>query len=837
MNPDMIDGISRPDSTWSRNNVKRALRAEAIISKLDPERIVYHHSSGNLSPMHTSNFYPNWVPIQEMNDWFEHWATAGVKPLMLCEFGAPFTWDWAMYRGWYKGKREFGSAQVPWEFCLAEWNAQFLGDRAYKITEFEKMNLRWEADRFRAGAVWGRSGYPHNFDSRTLEERNPVFAMHLSDNWRAFRTWGMSINSPWHHSPYWKLREGAPASSGREIPNDWENLQRPGLIPDFTGERANRRDLDVGFNESDWIPNLAGEALIQNNKPLLGYIAGKPDAFTSKDHNFTGGTIIEKQLIIINNSRATVRCECNWAINLPGNINGSKVVSIETGNQGRIPVRIDLPASLKPGKYELTASFRFDTGEIQGDAFTIHVLALPTVPVNPEVKTALFDPDGETRKMMDSAGIPYQTVNADADLSGFEVLVIGREALKPDSVKIDMSSVRDGLKVIVFEQTAGVLEQRFGFRVQEYGLRQVYKRVSDHPALSGLENDNLSYWKGSATILPARLKYESNTEVFSGVPTVKWCDITVTRLWRCGNRGNVASVLIEKPASGNFLPLVDGGFSLQYSPLMEYREGKGMVMFCQMDVTGRTESDPAAEQLTRNIFSYVAGWKAREVRQSLYAGDNAGLEHLRKTGLNVTMFSGKKPAAGQVLIAGPGSSKLLSPAAKTIAKWIKSGGHILAVGLDEAELNSFLPVRISTRREEYIAAHFEAQPVTSLFAGIGPADTFNRAPKEIPLVSGGADITGSGILARTEKDSIALCQFVPWQCDFSREQHNGKQTFRRSSFALSRILGNMNAAFITPVLDRFNTPLNPAKQEKRWLDGLYVDIPEEWDDPYRFFRW
>jgi len=25
--------------------------------------------------------------------------------------------------------------------------------------------------------------------------------------------------------------------------------------------------------------------------------------------------------------------------------------------------------------------------------------------------------------------------------------------------------------------------------------------------------------------------------------------------------------------------------------------------------------------------------------------------------------------------------------------------------------------------------------------------------------------------------------------------------------------------------------------EGRWLDGLYLDVPEEWDDPYRFFRW
>ena len=78
MNPDLIDGIKDPrDDSWSRNNAKLALRAEAIVKRLDPGRIVYHHSSGNLGSMHTINFYLNFVPIQEMSDWFEHWATQG----------------------------------------------------------------------------------------------------------------------------------------------------------------------------------------------------------------------------------------------------------------------------------------------------------------------------------------------------------------------------------------------------------------------------------------------------------------------------------------------------------------------------------------------------------------------------------------------------------------------------------------------------------------------------------------------------------------------------------------------------------------------------------------
>ena len=32
-------------------------------------------------------------------------------------------------------------------------------------------------------------------------------------------------------------------------------------------------------------------------------------------------------------------------------------------------------------------------------------------------------------------------------------------------------------------------------------------------------------------------------------------------------------------------------------------------------------------------------------------------------------------------------------------------------------------------------------------------------------------------------------------------------------------------------------PVAPPSAEGRWSQGLYLDQPEEWDDPYRFFRW
>src|SRR5207253_6749506 len=133
-------------------------------------------------------------------------------------------------------------------------------------------------------------------------------------------------------------------------------------------------------------------------------------------------------------------------------------------------------------------------------------------------------------------------------------------------------------------------------------------------------------WRGEATLTPQRLKYEPGQQ-FNNAPTVKWSGIPVTRVWRCGNRGNVASVLIEKPACGDFLPVIDGGYGLQYSPLLEYREGKGMVLFCQVDVTARTEGEPAADALARNMLRYVSGWKPLPRRTVLYAGDPAGKKH------------------------------------------------------------------------------------------------------------------------------------------------------------------------------------------------------------------
>jgi hypothetical protein len=522
-----------------------------------------------------------------------------------------------------------------------------------------------------------------------------------------------------------------------------------------------------------------------------------------------------------------------WSLALPVPLGGSKTATVATGQQERIPLSFVLPADLKPGGYELTLTVRFSTGEIQHDAFAIHVLP-PREPPRLSVRTALFDPKGETARLLTGFGVHFDRIAADADLSGYDLFIVGKGALGLDSPAPDIARVRDGLKVIIFEQTADVLEKRFGFRVQEYGLRQVFPRVPDHPLLSGLGAQSLRDWSGQATILPPRLTNYTLRPRLG--PVIKWCGIELPRAYRAGNWGNVASVLIEKPACGDFLPILDGGFSLQYSPLMEYHEGKGLVLLCQMDVTGRSEDDPAAVRLVANLLDYAAAYAPPAACGVVYAGDDAGRKHFEQMGLAVAAYEGGAPAAGQVLVAGPGGGPALAAHADAVRRWIRSGGGVLAIGLGHAEANAFLPFSVKIQQREYICSVFEPSGKGSLLAGVGPADVMNRDPRIINLVSDGATTTGDGVLGVATEARVVFCQLVPWEFDY-RKYYNQKRTFRRASCLVTRLLSNLGAAVPTPLIERFSSPLKGAEGERRWLKGFYLDEPSEFDDPYRYFLW
>ena len=805
MNPDLMDG--RHDNLGrlgERNdgNARLAKRTEDIVRRLDGTRPIYHHSSGNCGQLYTSNCYLNFVPIQERSDWLETWAKQGVKPVFLCEYGVPLGMSWTMHRGWYKGERSFTNGRIEHEFCSAEWGAQFRGDAAFNLTDKERENLRFEARKWREGGTWYRWDYPFEMHESEFDAPNmlDVQAMYIGDNWPAFRTWGLSAFNLWSHRQLWHKRPGfTPRPVTFDV--DWDGLQRPGFSPDFL--ETQYEGIEVAYGYEDWEATPAAKAFVRLNQPLLAYLAGKPSRFTSKDHVFVPGERVEKQAIVINNSRETVTCRCQWSLALPEPLTGSQDVTVETGDQARMTIGLRLPDNTPAGTYVLSLTATFGTGEVQTDRLDLTVMPANAAP-RVSGRIAVLDPPGDTRNLLAALDLEFDEVSAEADLAGYDVLIIGRGALTPDGPGPDLSRVREGLKVLVFEQEREVLEQRLGFRVQEYGLRQVFPRVADHPALAGLSADHLREWRGQATLVPPRLEYQFDPHES---PIITWCGIRVTRPWRCGTQGNVASVVIEKPARGDFLPLVDGGYGLEYSPLLEYHEGRGLVLFCQMDVTGRTEPEPAARRLLNNLLRYVSDYIPTPERRVVYAGAPAGREHLTLAGLSPVEAAVEDLGPANVLVVTPGGAEALAERKMALGQWLAQGGRMLAVGLDGDALSALLPEPVTTQEAEHIACTFAPPPSASPFTGVSPAEASLREPRQLPLVTAGAAPLGDGILATANEGRVVLCQVAPWDFPYA-ERFNLKRTYRRTSCLLTRLLGNLGARAQTPLLERFARPVS-----------------------------
>jgi hypothetical protein len=240
--------------------------------------------------------------------------------------------------------------------------------------------------------------------------------------------------------------------------------------------------MDLAYEKSDWVATEAATALMRNNGPLLAYIGGKAAAVTSKDHNFVPGEMVEKQLIVINNSRQTVKAECNWSIAVPNLIAGNKEIEIPTGEQQRIPIRFELPQTLKPGSYQLQAAVKFSDGQLQEDQFSIDVLPSPRRP-DVRGKIAVLDPRGRARELLRSTGIPFDEVAGNSDLTGYDLLIVDKGAERRRA-SAEHSRVRRA-ESDHFGQTGEVLES----------LRLSYGRIWIEECFGRIPSHSL--WPGS----------------------------------------------------------------------------------------------------------------------------------------------------------------------------------------------------------------------------------------------------------------------------------------------------------------------------------------------------
>jgi len=827
-NPLKIDGVyeipeveSSKNAWWARNR-KQARIAEAIAKALDPSRPVYHHQSGNLGDMHTVNCYLNWAPIQERSDWLEHWSEQGVKPLFFVEWGLPHISSWSSYRG----PQFIWRCEAFQSLWAAEYAAQFWGDKAYTDAPPAAKALDHEE------ALWDE-GKPFRWSTlngplRDLAQNYTAVQAHFADdNWRSHRTRGISAMLPWDQGDFWKR---VTETLSVEAKDNLKSLKCPGISPDrlLPGSQYIQ---DLGVPEA-FVPTATGRAMQRWNMPDCAYIAGPETDFTAKDHLFAPGAEVKKSLVVLNDRRRPQRVGWTWRL-----WHGSDklreergTVTVAAGGRAFVAVAFSMPKRAKDGaEYRLSAVFDFEEGLTQVDDLTLRAVKAAQRPklTSPVL---LYDPPGLTAKLFDELKIKYTRFDGAREPQAHELVVIGREALDGRAVPW-LAKLNEGLRVLVFEQRAEALEGGLGFRIAERGSRQLFRRFV-HPATQAFgEADFWRDWSGSATLIPPHLAGLPDAETHD--PKWRWCGFENTRVWRCGCRGNVASVLIEKPARGDWRALVDGEFDLQYAALLEHVAGRGRVVFCQLDVTGRTAREPVAARLAVNLLGYLDRAQPeskRELECGVCGSSCAAL--LRELGCGSALAARERPLtddAGRVLlVACPGA-----PVPDNLAARIEQGLNVLCLGLAGDELKKWCPVPVETVRTNACFTRIEEFPPE--LNGLGNADWawHGRMTFDALVAPESARKSSNAALRviRYGKGCVVLWQVPPWLIDEQAKPYL-RTSKRRANAMASRLLANLGADLSSRVAKRFAT-----QEETEWLKSYYLDIPEAGDDPYRYYRW
>ena len=763
-----------PSMQWMAWRRRAGERCREIAEAEDPTRPVYHHSSGDLGRFHTCNIYLDFSPVQERSDWLADWHERGTKPVFFVEWGAPHIANWSSYRG----PLFIHSKHLYQSLWASEYAAEFLGEAAYEPTPESRAALAGEEALWAEGPFrWWRM---QALLRPLTNNYHGVVARYVSDNWRSHRAWGLSAMLPW----------------------------------------------DQG---DDFLPGGSlsprGEAFARWNAPECAFIGGD-GVFTDKRHLYRPGETVRKTLVILNDRRvpATV-LYCAWftpARAKDATLVAEGAIEVPAGGRRDVPVSFVLPEDADGGK--LTAGFNYygfyGLTAAQTDAFAVRAVRPPKRGDPPE-KLLLYDPKGLTKATFDRLGIDYEETDLSKPLPPRARLVVGRESLTPALYRRRLLQVFDTFtfgRVLVFEQTAETLSA-IGFRVQEHGLRQVFPRYRSE-FLPGLDDPELLRdWAGESTLLPPYVEDRPDIEWTYG--TAERNGFVQRREWRCRERGTVASVLPEKPSYGDWRAYCDGGFSLEYAPLLEQssekgnepRRDRGSILWCQLDVTARTEPDPVADEIVKTLVSSLTknlGGKDKAIALTPAAW------HLgRALALDFQQDPKADPDPDprhRVYIATTGAEK-----PEGLDEAVEAGARVLCLGFNAAEVAAWSPVPLACVETNGCFSTPIAEPPREL-RGLSAADLYWHGTMSLAAFTEPApDGTEAIRVVRRGKGCYVFWQTPP--SAFDEEARPAlRGTKRHAWIALSRILSNLGCAWSATGVG-------------------YRDAPLADDDPYRYFRW
>lgn len=567
-----------------------------IMRKYDPSRPFFFQAGGNFGEVITNNAYFCWWPQTERNAWPEEWSKIGRKPLHIIETGFPYS------RSFYGMDLKYPGVKPLFYY---ENLARYYGPEVYRDNDPEMLRSTALSTQGKASQVY--------YDAPLYQKLKGDLLRETITYWRGF---GMSGICPFAEVQY-AFRRNAPHRTQHQA-REWEVE-----VKDFrrSGWHGDLRKLQYQSDINPEEPLPVAEAMKDALAPKLAFIDGGAKEPVDKTHNYYSGGKLEKRIVLVNDTLKDAVFSGKWSL---ANRSGAFKETLKPGECRHLPLSITLPEVSARTTYKLT---------VAADSLkpaSLNITVFPNVKTDISGGIALYDTVGLTAETLKKLNIKAEDASKLKSLNGIRLLLIGRESLTPEFMS---AAKRFGLKqavdsgklnVIVFEQKPESLVL-LGLKTVPVYARDVFP--GNGFTLPGLKAEDFSQWAGNGTLAPSRQPPAANTEEMVSSP-----------LWHWNNANIVSSYPVRRPAEGDYRILLACGKDLIYTPLFELKSGKGRVLFCQLELSGRTEREPAAEHMAAGLIGEYA--KANDAKpaprllapEKITAGEVAGLLNQVKNG-------------------------------------------------------------------------------------------------------------------------------------------------------------------------------------------------------------
>ena len=461
----------------------------------------------------------------------------------------------------------------------------------------------------------------------------------------------------------------------------------PGGLSVFAGDRAYvslEDEKDAHVQGVKFLCDGARRAGVAGLNPWVGdwrYALEclKPVAVTVKEYDghCFGGDAVTRSLAVHNDTLDTkrLRLVCRATVGRKTAAKDDRTFDIAPGAIQEVTFSWQMPETAERAAAVLDVSLLdgASTAFRERRPFTVFPRRALSAPAG--LRMALYDPAGETAKALHEAGLSPEPL---ADLSSLDsatcdLLLVGKDALSSEAAAAEAARVAQfaaaGGKAFFFEQRRSPSGLPADVKMDAgHAATIAFIRSASHPLWTGLEEDDLRFWRGDHLVSRAEF---------------------------------------VKPSKGAFRILADSGGlgGLRWAPVVEVPCGKGFVVLSQLLLTEKLATEPTARLVLQNLLNYAARYApAPPVRVGVAASQDGKLKAalagigLRCDDLPTDLASADLTPYG-LLILGRDDPALAQ--GERLRQFVAAGGKLLVhcpTGSSEASLRELVPGLKSLKR-------------------------------------------------------------------------------------------------------------------------------------------